>query len=115
MVTRLRTLVLRCADIDRCQLFYSALGLSFKFEQHGDQPGHYSCELDGLVLELCPVDATRSPSGPGVLHFDGPIFDELSEGEIPRVLGRPRLGGEGLRFVDPDGRAVWMMPSQDEA
>lgn len=114
MGTRLRTLVLRCADIDRSQLFYSALGLKFGFEQHGDQPGHYSAEFGGLVLELYPVDATRSLSGPSVLQFDGPRFHELTQGQLPKVLGRPRLGDEGLRFVDPDGRVVWMLPPRNE-
>ena len=110
MVTRLRTLVLRCNDIDRSQLFYSALGLRFEFEQHGDRPGHYAAELDGLVLELYPVDATRSASGPSFLQFDGPLYHELVSKELPKILGRPRMGGEGLRLVDPDGRTVWMMP-----
>ena len=114
MTTRLRTLVLRCADIDRSQQFYSALGLEFGFEQHGDQPGHYSTELDGVLLELYPVDATRAVSGPTFLQFDGPRFHELSTGTLPKVLGRPRLGAEGLRFVDPDGRVVWMLPPRSE-
>jgi catechol 2,3-dioxygenase-like lactoylglutathione lyase family enzyme len=114
MATRLRTLVLRCADIDRSQRFYSALGLEFGFEQRGDQPGHYSAEVDGMVLELYPVDATRSLSGPSVLRFDGPRFHELSSGDLPKALGRPRLGEEGLRFVDPDGRIVWMLPPPGE-
>ena len=114
--TRLRTLVLRCQDIDRTQIFYSALGLQFEFEQHGNGPGHYSCDLGGIVLELYPVDATRSASGPSQLQFAGPLFHELSEGPLPKALGRPRLGEDGLRFIDPDGRAVWMLPSDaDEA
>ena len=109
MGTRLRTLVLRCSDIDRSQQFYTALGLSFVFEQHADGPGHYASESEGMVLELYPVDATRAISGPSQLAFDGPRFFELIKGDLPNALGRPRIGSEGLRLVDPDGRVVWMM------
>jgi catechol 2,3-dioxygenase-like lactoylglutathione lyase family enzyme len=107
MATRLRTLVLRCSDIDRSQRFYSALGLVFEFERHGNGPGHYSTDVGGLVLELYPVDATRAVSGPSHLEFEGGAFERLDREHLPKVLGRPRVGGAGaLRFVDPDGRAV---------
>lgn len=106
MATRLRTLVLRCADIDRSRAFYAALGMVFEFEQHGNASGHYSTNLGGLVLELYPVDTTRAVTGPGRLEFEGNAFHELDRDDLPKILGRARVGVEGLRLVDPDGRAV---------
>ena len=112
MATRLRTLVLRCADIDRSQTFYSALGLVFEFERHGNSVGHYSSDLDGLILELYPVDATRAVSGPSRLEFEGAAFNHLDRDALPKILGRARVGTQGLQLIDPDGRTVVLVPPQ---
>ena len=106
MATRLRILVLRCADIDRSQAFNSALGMVFEFERHGTAAGHYSTDLGGVVLELYPVDTTRAVTGPSRLEFQGSAYHELDRDDLPKILGRARVGVEGLRLVDPDGRAV---------
>lgn len=50
----LSLLVLRCADIQRSQAFYEALGLRFTREQHGQGPVHYSALLGETVIELYP-------------------------------------------------------------
>ena len=51
---KINLLVLRSADIERAVSFYTALGMSFVSEKHGEGPTHYSATIDGLVLEIYP-------------------------------------------------------------
>ena len=51
---RLSLLVLRFRDLDAAVRFYERLGLSFTRERHGSGLEHYSCSLDGTLLELYP-------------------------------------------------------------
>ena len=52
----LSLLVLYCTDLDGCRRFYTALGLDFSPEQHGQGPGHWAAVLaGGTVLELYPA------------------------------------------------------------
>ena len=59
---RLTLLVLYSDRMEECRAFYSALGLCFAREQHGQGPQHYAAVLDdGSVFESYP--ASRTPHG----------------------------------------------------
>jgi hypothetical protein len=51
---QLSLIVIRATDIEETMGFYRAIGLAFQEEQHGSGPLHYSCTLDGVVLEIYP-------------------------------------------------------------
>jgi catechol 2,3-dioxygenase-like lactoylglutathione lyase family enzyme len=78
-----------------CRDFYSALGLLFAHEQHGNGPAHYAATLpDGTVIELYPATARRPPSTLRLgFTTDGAAMTP------PRSPGRHLLR-------DPDGRTV---------
>jgi lactoylglutathione lyase len=104
---KLTLLVLRTPKLEDLKKFYSALGLGFKSERHGNGPDHYAAMLDDdLVVELYPcLDGT--PRDPGLrLGFH---VDDIRE--TRRVLEEPATPKQtpwGLRAVvrDPDGRIV---------
>ncbi len=53
---RLTLLVLYSDRMEECRAFYSALGLCFAREQHGQGPQHYAAVLDdGSVFEIYPL------------------------------------------------------------
>jgi len=47
-------IVIYCNDINLSKGFYECFGISFVEEKHGKGPIHFSCELDGIILELYP-------------------------------------------------------------
>lgn len=49
-------LVLKVINIEETSVFYSALGLSFNIEQHGQGPKHYSSLLGSTLLEIYPAN-----------------------------------------------------------
>jgi hypothetical protein len=61
MTVALSLLVLRCSNVAASRRFYEAIGLTFREEQHEGGPAHWSCDLDGVVLELYPA-GERIPS-----------------------------------------------------
>lgn len=92
---RLNLLVLYSPRIEECQRFYSALGLHFATEQHGQGPRHYAAILaDGAVLEIYPA---RSGRETGVLRLGLTIVGAAAT--PPLAPGRHQL-------EDPDGRTV---------
>jgi len=54
---RLNLVVLRALDPEGLIPIYEALGCKFESEQHGNGPQHFSCDVDGLVLEIYPRTA----------------------------------------------------------
>ena len=51
-VSSLNLIVIRSKDLEKAARFYSALGLLFSTEQHGNGPIHLSAKLEDLVFEL---------------------------------------------------------------
>jgi len=51
------TFVIRTDAIEAVRELLESFGLSFVSEKHGDGPDHYSCEIDGKVVEIYPRKA----------------------------------------------------------
>jgi hypothetical protein len=47
-------LVIRASQPERLANFYSAMGLRFERERHGNGPEHLTCSLNGFVFEIYP-------------------------------------------------------------
>ncbi|WP_017623506.1 VOC family protein [Nocardiopsis chromatogenes] len=91
---RLSLLVLYTDRLEECRAFYSALGLSFAKEKHGDGPEHHAAVLaDGTVVELYPV--LSAPTGPVRLGL-----------EVDGRRATPPLPPGRHVVTDPDGRKV---------
>ena len=56
----LSLIVIRVSDITRSAEAYSALGITFQREQHGNGPVHFSGALGDTIFELYPA-TERSP------------------------------------------------------
>lgn len=41
-------------NMEKVKTFLESFGLEFALEKHGKGPEHYSCEVDGKVLEIYP-------------------------------------------------------------
>jgi lactoylglutathione lyase len=56
---KLNLLVLKTRTLDKLKDFYTAFGINFVEEKHGDGPTHFAGRVGELVLELypLPVDA----------------------------------------------------------
>ena len=54
-MTSINLIVLNCKNLEESLSFYGTLGLEFQEEQHGKSPIHYSCQMDGILLELYPT------------------------------------------------------------
>lgn len=109
--SHLHLLVLKTRQIDRLAEFYSALGLTFTEEKHGDGPRHYAAQVGDLVLELYPlaedgkgVDTTRL--GFAIPDLDATLRTLALTGAA--VVSGPKPTRQGRKAVvrDPDGRAV---------
>ncbi|WP_456388151.1 VOC family protein [Profundibacter sp.] len=48
-------IVIYARDLEKSLQFYTALGLSFKQEQHGAGPKHHSCQMGGAGVGDIPV------------------------------------------------------------
>jgi lactoylglutathione lyase len=110
--SRLNLLVLKTHQMDRLKDFYSALGVLFAEERHGDGPRHLAGRVGDLVLELYPLPDGASPAdGTTRLGFAVPDLDAAlrSLDAVGAVLvSQPKTTPWGRRAVvrDPDGRAV---------
>lgn len=105
----LNLIVLKTHQLGRVEEFYSALGLSFVEEKHGDGPHHLSARAGGLVMELYPLPADAGPADATTrLGFAVPDLDAVLAGLGAAVVSGPRSTEWGRRAVvrDPDGRRV---------
>lgn len=79
------------------------LGLNFVEEQHGNSPIHYSCDIDGFIIELYPA-SDKFPVDTCRLGFSSTniikVLELMDTGIVQNV--------ENTFFVvvDPDGRKV---------
>jgi lactoylglutathione lyase len=111
----LSLIVLQTRDLEAARAFYSAIGLRFTGEQHGRGPFHYSCQLNGAVLELYPRQAASPPNeardttivhGFSVASLDQPLDALRTLGA--EVVSPPKITpwGRRARVMDPDGRTI---------
>jgi catechol 2,3-dioxygenase-like lactoylglutathione lyase family enzyme len=96
----LTLLVLRCRDLAASRAFYEALGFSFRAEKHGAGPGHLSCQLGGVILELYPASTASSS-----LERLGFAVPDVAVAEAAALAHGGLAAGPAL-LVDPDGRKV---------
>ncbi|MEM8637248.1 MAG: VOC family protein [Cyanobacteria bacterium P01_G01_bin.54] len=103
---RLNLLVLRVQDLEKAVALYRAIGLTFRPEQHGSGPIHYSANLAGLILELYPRTAQMPSSSGTRLGFTVDTLDQRLA-ELTRlgakVLTPPQASPWGRRAVVQDG------------
>ncbi|MEM9007379.1 MAG: VOC family protein [Cyanobacteria bacterium P01_F01_bin.86] len=106
----LSLMVIRVSDIDRSAAFYSALGLTFKREQHGSGPEHFSTWMGETVFELYPASErfpiTTSRIGFKVVSIAAVL--EVWRQSGCKVISEPKETPWGLRTVvaDPDGHRI---------
>jgi predicted enzyme related to lactoylglutathione lyase len=116
MNTRLGTLVLYTASLERTVAFYRAIGVDLVDEDHGDGMPHFAAELDGCHFAVFP--ATGETRAPG-LREPGCAFVGIAVGSAhdavrrvrdldAPVMQEPTEYPWGIRAVlaDPDGRPV---------
>lgn len=74
--------VLRCSDLQKSVEFYTAQGLTFVLEKHGNGPEHFAADTGSLVIELY----------------------QAKNGNVTRnlTIGLP----DAVRSEDPDGNLV---------
>lgn len=111
----LSLIVLYANDLAKTLQFYHLLGLEFKKEKHGKGVTHYSCELNGLVLEIYPANvgiATKpKQGGSSLIGFQVEnlmaILEALKELEV-NIITPPKPTSRGLHAVvqNPDGRTI---------
>jgi transcriptional regulator with XRE-family HTH domain len=111
---RVNLLVIRTQNLERARTFYSQLGLEFHREKHARGPLHYSCALDGMVLELYPTDTPPSPVRLGlrVPAISRAMEDLVSSGclhETPSYISRDS-GTRVCIIRDPDGNTLELSP-----
>ncbi len=114
-VISLSLVVIRSANIEAALNFYRVIGLNFVQEQHGSGVIHYSCDLNGIVLEIYPLQAS-SPIESETKHttmlgFEVESLDEtlskLNElGIAPKGTPKSSEYGRWVNVADPDGRKI---------
>lgn len=97
---RLSLLVLRFLDVNEARAFYESIGLAFTEEQHGDGPIHYSCELNGTLIELYPSESRSSSSFPVSVTTVG-----FSVANLDKVL--MLIGSLGYQVVSSPRQTQW--------
>lgn len=115
IIPKINLLVLRAADLEITRTFYEALGMVFIQEKHGTGPIHYSCDMNGTVLEIYPgkpgIAPDRRNAGSITVGFQVTTIETTIAQigpEAATVLTMPQDSPYGRRAVlqDPDGRAV---------
>ena len=57
--------VIRTHKVKEAVDFFTAFGLTFVPEKHGNGPDHFACEVEGKVFEIYPA----KPGAPEPLSF----------------------------------------------
>jgi predicted enzyme related to lactoylglutathione lyase len=112
----LSLIVLRAADMERTLGFYQALGFTFQLEQHGNGPQHFSCDLNGAVLEIYPrrnTDTTNETTMLGwrVTALDAVLSELQKLGFEPKRPPQSSDWGRWVNIPDPDGRTIQLSES----
>ena len=87
---QLNLLVIRAKDIELAKLFYSAMGLLFGKEKHGNGPLHYVSCVNSMVFEIYPLGENSTPTKGLRIGFEIDGIDEY----IPDLVA---LGGEVIK------------------
>ena len=109
--------VLRSRDLDRADIFYRALGLSFVRHAHGTGPIHLASESAGQVFEIYPLTDETAPTHSTRVGFSVPSVD-ATYASILRAGGTsvapPKDSEWGRRAIvaDPDGHRVELTAKQ---
>lgn len=106
---KVNLIVLKTHQLDRLRDFYSALGISFVEEKHGNGPTHLAGRVGEVMLELYPLPADAGPADSTTrLGFAVPDLDAVVAKLGAAVVSGPRTTEWGRRAVarDPDGRKV---------
>jgi predicted enzyme related to lactoylglutathione lyase len=104
---KLNLLVLKSHQLDRVKDFYTAMGITFVEERHGDGPLHLSARVGEVVLELYPLQDGEADSTTR-LGFAVPDLDAVLARLGAAVVSGPAMTPWSRRAVvkDPDGRRV---------
>lgn len=54
-MAKINLLVIKTLNPDALASFYTQLGITFNYHQHGKGPFHYSANLEGVVFEIYPL------------------------------------------------------------
>lgn len=108
----LRLLVLRSNIPEKTASFYSLLGFSFEYHQHGNGPFHYSAKMEKAILEIYPLTKSQTEAdknirlGFAIEHFESTI-DTLKKHNVTFTL-EPTDTEFGFMaiIIDPDQRKV---------
>lgn len=103
---------------DRAVRFYETLGLSFVKHAHGNGPEHYCSEDAGLVFEIYPLEAGRTPTRETRLGFAVPSVDAMARSlcEVgASLVSSPKDSPWGRRAVltDFDGHRVELTAAEN--
>jgi lactoylglutathione lyase len=107
-------LTIRAADVERAVRFYSALGLRFAEERHGEGPAHHAAVCGGLVFEIYPLPSSGGPTSSTRLGF---LVDDLTAatanllaagGALVTPPARTQRGDRAV-VQDPEGHKVELL------
>lgn len=109
---KLNLLVIRSAQPAVLAAFYTQLGINFEYHRHGTGPLHYAAAINGLVLEIYPLQKGQLQADSGLrlgFKLDNPqeVIEALRLEEVA-IISEPIDSPWGCRavFQDPDGRKV---------
>ena len=109
---KLKLLVIRTGDMQKLVGFYTLLGFTFHYHQHGNSPYHYSSTNDETIIEIYPLTKSQPEADKNLrLGFELEDFDMviplLKEAEI-QFISEPVQTDFGFMavVVDPGGRRV---------
>jgi lactoylglutathione lyase len=109
---KLNLIVLKTTGPAALMQQYEQLGLQFEHHRHGDGPMHYSCEIDGLVLEIYPLPKSLAKADDSLrLGFEVDDLDKMVEclaNSDWKMLSKPTEmeWGRQVLLQDRDGRKV---------
>jgi lactoylglutathione lyase len=107
----IRLIVMRTNAPQRLAEFYSLLGCTFHYHQHGNSPMHYSTTIGGMVMEIYPLSKNQTqPDAHLRLGFVIENFDEilmtLSNNQVTYTEPTHTDFGFLTIVTDPDGRKI---------
>jgi predicted enzyme related to lactoylglutathione lyase len=116
----LNLLVIRARDPERLCRFYSAIGLSFVREQHGNGPVHHSSEIGHSVFEIYPRAHDEPTTSGARIGFNVLSLDEVLKAlqrEDAAIVSGPKATSNGRRAVvaDPEGHRVELIEVRRES
>jgi len=115
----LKLLVIRTPDPPQLAHFYTQLGLTFDYHQHGNGSFHFSAIVNETVFEIYPLTKNQTtPDSTLRLGFQINDFDkvlsQLNEFNIKIIsLLTPTAWGIVAVVQDPDGRKIELYKKEE--